>query len=550
MEEKNENLKSISYKNMSLPGDDTTDESWAIKNHPIQYESIINEPISEVPEPLISYIDNNGNVWESEYSYMQSLVNKMKNNIYGQINNSKKPAAPAKAPSLKKDFSDFDINNVYNKKTGYYRTISFGDADHIEFKGSSDPYSYSKEEKQEIKKDCKYRVLLSNDGMKINYIQCPKDYVGTDEELLNIASRGENPNIRLLPYIPQFDKNGKEIKPKKTSIKSLPPRPLRPPIDQITPDAFAEKTNNLFTKEVTIDDYFNMYERLKGLNRRDFLRTITIDHSCLKNILLYNLIDNTIGLTTGIVKENGIEVISLTASNLRYNNKTCYKLDYYPTGSFDIVSNIQQFMCFFRLKLQSSVKSKELFNTSLAIRKKMEGQIISGQRVNIRTRFIGMDGKPYQIYEVLNKSRDSYIHYLENEAILLTIDPKLLSSFKSKTIKKIEKGKKAIIKDDRRLINLKKGDVVVVDAITTKATKRMSTVIVVDSSGKKQTILLKQLRPYAEADKKPVDKETNKKSSISTDINIGKAKGGEAFGKATNKPKIFITKDDYNELPY
>lgn len=397
-----------------------------------------------------------------------------------------------------------------------------------------------------MKKDYQYRVILSHNKMKINYIQCPIDYKGSDADLLMTAQTGSNRDIRLINYIPKFDKSGKEIMPPKKKGKYAPPLRQPPGLNRntIPISQFIEKTNNVFTKEVTFADY-SRARYVSRMSKRQF-NTHIANGELPANILVYDPIFNQYAITTGKVTDNMfIEVIVIANMNGAngYTEKSHFRLEELNSGVIDVVADDRVLMRFFRAKPGNSIKSRSLYGGSIAERKRLDGKILGDDRVSIRENFVIEVDKPGNtVLQIVNDTRDAYIYTLVEESKLFTVNTDQLQKLKNKVIRKVEKNKQAIIKDDRRLKGLKKGDVVLVEAILTKPSKSLSLATIV-ANGKRQTIFLKQLKPYAEIDKKTVKKESKPSGIIDVSKTSGSLYNESSKETASEiKPKAVVKK--------
>jgi len=527
--------------------------AFNIKNEEIE---TIPEPRIKVPEPVVGSM-----AWYTE-KFGKTIAEKVVKKAYSKellqsIGNSNSDQyGQAKPVNISKIMVN---NNTVNYKYGSYTNLpeavpeeniqvgafDFDDLPDLDWDNAEKLENEVEEQPKVMKKDYQYRVILSHNKMKINYIQCPVDYKGSDADLLATATVGSNRDIRLIGYIPKFDKSGKEIIPPKKKGKYMPPKyPGLVNRNTIPISEFIEKTNSIFTREITFDEFFRA-KSISRMNKRQLNQRI-VDENCPINMLVYDNISSQYGITTGNIRNNTfLEVI--TIANMHgangYIDKSQFRLEEFNSAVIDIVADDRILMRFFRAKPGSSLKSRTLYGGTIAERKRLDGKILGDDRILIRENYVIDINKPGNlVLQIVNDNRDAYIYTLAEESKLLTINPDQLQKLRGKTIKKVEKNKQAIIRDDRRLKGLKKGDVVLVEAILTKPSKSLSLVTIM-ANGKRQTIFLKQLKPYAEIDKKTVKKES-KPSGI---IDVSKTSGSlynESSKETTSeiKPKAVVKK--------
>lgn len=349
-----------------------------------------------------------------------------------------------------------------------------------------------------VKKDYSYRCIISKNKIHCNYIRFPKGLECTDEELIAHAERGSHRDVQFIDYLPNQlpDFINKPVKRRGGFL------PGRAPafVPNIDPGAFALKTNQLFDKPVDFDTYLGL-TMAPGMDHRIFRGNIVpkldglghlVDNEylALKNIFLVDGLNN-LGVSTGVVKGNSVEVIALD-NYASMKETTSFKITEFNLDTVRVANNRHHNSKFFRFKVVGSDKSSEVFKQKTA-KKKYVGKILPADFCRYYPNWQAADGATYNVFVVYQDAKE--LVYLAEEIEIIGINSAYLQKQAPKQIKSLEKGKKARVVDDKRLMNLVKGDIVTITSITSKANKR-SVATVTAENGSKHTILLKQLKPY------------------------------------------------------
>lgn len=369
-------------------------------------------------------------------------------------------------------------------------------------------YAQDKDESKAISlediKEFKYRCILTDHNSIVNYVKCPKDCELTDKQLLEEAYKG-NSEIRLVDGLPSNKKSDLSIKSNKKVKKNYKK-------DYITFEEFCAKTSNLFDIEVSINS-LRSYLSGGDLDRRSLLRTADqLNSSCAKNIFVVDNSTMDLGVTTGIYSNKGFEVVSLNYNQGGYTNKHMFKKLFFHTDNITILSNSNHISKFFRIKIINSDKSSETFGSKTRLKKEV-GRIIGGNDFRFNNRYVATSDKQHDCLEVVNQARTEYLAFHYDDIKVLMINPNYLQVVNPKLDRTIIKGCQVIIKDDRRLINIKKGDIVKVVSINLNKLKEANSIVnIIDNTGKKQIALLKQLKLYVNNNQKT--SEASSKTSI------------------------------------
>lgn len=359
----------------------------------------------------------------------------------------------------------------------------------------------------DIKDEYIYRCLIYKNNCR--YIRVTKGFECTDEELYKYAFELGHPMVSEISYLPSLNS-------KKTSIKKKARLYKKSKLQAISYKEFGEKTNHLFDKFISLDLFKHLINDNRGRDR--VINSITTSNTCPKNVFISNAVDNSPGITTGNYSiEKGVEIISLdtTLSSPRFSNKTQFKISYIPYELVRSNNNIINRLLFFRFKVTSSKDSSDRFSGK-NFKKEFEGNTYHSDIVKFHNLYDRDEkGDGYSVLEIVNSAGSSMQKFLFSDIEIYAINSSYLKKYTNKLDRKIEKNKKAIIVDDRRLTTFIKGSIVkVIDIKKNNSNIKNSVVTVVDTTnGNKETLLLKQLKSYGNSETKTNNK---KESSISS----------------------------------
>lgn len=346
--------------------------------------------------------------------------------------------------------------------------------------------------------DCMYKTILSKDKREIHIIRCPKTFNGTKEELYTKWNNGEK-GFTAVAYIPKKDENkSPKLNKKLLGLKESLEKPKIIPLTLVNDSTYFEETNKYFTK---VDDTFYGDNSLNSVVADTYNFASTVGKStCKPNIVVvFKSETGTVikGITTGRYNSNNneVEVIGTRFKLLTYN---------FTQGNF-IGTELKRYNVFYpnltvikggqyhfvRLKVKSSEES-EIFGFK-NLKLNMVGKTFNPEQFKVIRDFKSVKlNKKIDVVDILCEN-GTYIKFLLSDVEFLYLDINKFNN-KTKSDKKISIGSKCKLIDDRRT-GLKRGDeLIVLDIIYDKSSKKRSIVFVKNKNNKTYKVFLKQLK--------------------------------------------------------